>query len=221
MVPEKKILLIASRHGFLTQLFFRYVKMIMHFFTRYFTGTMISAALITGCFFISACENDLKKVDNITQKKTGVEEAREIVSYFSEGGRVKARLLSPLMRRFMVDSSYMEFPNTLHVDFYDDSIKIESTLDARYAKYMESQKKIFLKDSVMVISLQTGDTLKSRELWWDQNKEEFYTDKPAEYHQRNGNVLYHRNGLRAAQDLSWRETYGNSGRVNASEQGLQ
>jgi LPS export ABC transporter protein LptC len=207
MVPEKKILLTD--------------EMTMRFSTRFLKGSTILAALITGCFFISGCENDLKKVDSLLQKKTGVEEAKQIESYLSEAGKVKARLTSPLMRRYMVDSSFMEFPNSLHVDFYDDSIKIESTLDAMYAKYLESQKKIFLKDSVMVINLQTGDTLKSRELWWDQNKEEFYTDKPAELHQRNGNVLYHRNGLRAAQDLSWRETYGNSGRVNASEEGLQ
>ena len=193
----------------------------MHSSPRFLRGSIIFAALITGCFFISGCENDLKKVDNLLQKKTGVEEARQIESYLSEAGRVKARLLSPLMRRYMVDSSFMEFPNSLHVDFYDDSIKIESTLDAKYAKYLESQKKIFLKDSVMVINLQSGDTLKSRELWWDQNKEEFYTDKPAELRQRNGNILYHRNGLRAAQDLSWRETYGNSGRVTASEEGLK
>ncbi len=217
MVPEKKILLISSARRILNG----YDEIIMRFIAHYFNHPTLFAALITGCIFISGCENDLKKVDNLLQKKTGIEEAKDIESYFSEGGRVKARLLSPLMRRFMIDSAYMEFPNSLHVDFYNDSIQIESTLDARYAKYMESQKKIFMKDSVMVISLQTGDTLKSRELWWDQNLEVFYTDKPAEYHQRNGNILYHRNGLRAAQDLSWRETYGNSGRVNASEQGLQ
>ena len=193
----------------------------MRFSLLFLRSSIIFAALITGCIFISGCENDLKKVDNLLQKKTGVEEAKQIESYLSEAGRVKARLLSPLMRRYMVDSSYMEFPNSLHVDFYDDSIKIESTLDAKYAKYLESQKKIFLKDSVMVINLKTGDTLKSRELWWDQNKEEFYTDKPAEMHQRNGDILYHRNGLRAAQDLSWKETYGNSGRVTASEEGLK
>ena len=193
----------------------------MRYFIACLKGITIFAALITGCIFISGCENDLKKVDGLLQKKTGFEEAKEIESYLSEAGKVKARLLSPLMRRYMVDSSFMEFPNSLHVDFYDDSIRIESTLDAMYAKYMESQKKIFLKDSVMVINIQSGDTLKSRELWWDQNKEEFYTDKPAELHQRNGNVLYHRNGLRAAQDLSWRETYGNSGRVTASEEGLK
>ncbi len=176
--------------------------------------------LITACLLFAACENDLEKVDNLIVKKAAVEEATRIESYLSEAGRVKAKLTSPLMLRY-VDSSYMEFPKSLHVDFYDDSVRIESTLDALYAKYMQDQKKIFLKDSVMVVNLQTGDTLKSRELWWDQNKEEFFTDKPAELRQRNGNILYHRNGLRAAQDLSWRETYGNSGRVNASEEGLQ
>jgi lipopolysaccharide export system protein LptC len=211
MVPEKKILLMTAAGAF------------FRLWPRWHAAKLYRAtiAAISLAFLLTGCENDLKKVDSLLQKKTGVEEAKVIESYLSEGGKVKARLLSPLMRRYMVDSSYMEFPQSLHVDFYDDSIKIESTLDAKYAKYMESQKKIFLKDSVVVVNLQTGDTLKSRELWWDQNKEEFYTDKPAEYHQRNGNVLYHRNGLRAAQNLSWRETYGNSGRVNASEQGLQ
>ena len=131
----------------------------MRFSTRFFKGLTILAALITGCFFISGCENDLKKVDSLLQKKTGVEEAKEIESYLSEAGKVKARLTSPLMRRYMVDSSFMEFPNTLHVDFYNDSIKIESTLDAMYAKYLESQKKIFLKDSVMVINLQASSPL--------------------------------------------------------------
>ncbi len=188
----------------------------MHF--HRLTGWML---LFLCCGIITSCENDLKAVDDITQKKTGVEEARQIESYLSEGGRTKAKLTAPLMMRYMVDSSYMEFPQTLHVDFYNDSIKVESTLDAMYAKYIEYQKKIFLRDSVMVVNLQTGDTLKSRELWWDQVKEEFYTDKPAEVRQRNGNILFHRNGLRAAQDLSWRETYGNSGRVTASEDGLQ
>lgn len=220
MVPKEKILLRECGNYFNDAFTFCY-EMFMKLFTSYRSKLLIHAALITGCIFVSGCVNDLKKVDSLLQKKTGVEEAKQIESYLSEGGKVKARLTSPLMRRFMVDSSYMEFPKSLHVDFYNDSIIIESTLDARYAKYMESQKKIFMKDSVMVINLESGDTLKSKELWWDQNKEEFYTDKPAELHRRNGNILYHRYGLRAAQDLSWRETYGNSGHVNASEQGLQ
>jgi len=221
MVPEEKILLITGRKPLFRTAFFGDSPFIMQLPEHLKLISIKLAALLTGCFFVLGCENDLRKVDNLLKKKQGVERAKDIESYMSEGGKTKARLLAPTMNRYMGDSAYMEFPNSLHVDFFNDSIKVESTVDARYARYHELQKKIFLKDSVMVINLQTGDTLKSKELWWDQNKEEFYTDKPAEYHQRNGNILYHSHGLRAAQDLSWKETYGNKGRVNASEEGLQ
>lgn len=179
-----------------------------------------TAALFLCCCFVLSCENDIKEVNRLLEKKSSREEAVQIESYLSEAGKVKAKLTSPTMYRF-IDSGYMEFPKTLRVDFYDDSTRVESILTAIYAKYMETQRKVFLKDSVMVVNLNTGDTLKSKELWWDQNKEEFYTDKPAETHQRNGNILYYQNGLRAAQDLSWRETYGVKGKVNASEGGIQ
>ncbi len=47
-----------------------------------------------------------------------------------------------------------------------------------YARYREYERKVFLKDSVVVINILKGDTLKTDELWWDQDKEEFYTDRP-------------------------------------------
>jgi hypothetical protein len=140
MVPEEKILLMKAGSALVqpTKIGFIRRRAITRF--RYL------------CFFAfvlcASCENDLKKVDRLFEKKTGVEEARQIESYFSEAGRVKAKLTAPLMKRYMIDSSFMEFPQSLHVDFYDDSIKIESTLDALYAKYMESQRKIFLRSSL-------------------------------------------------------------------------
>lgn len=179
-----------------------------------------TAALYLCCCFVLSCENDIKEVNRLLEKKSAREEALKIESYLSEAGKVKAKLTSPIMYRYN-DSAYMEFPRSLKVDFYDDSTKVESVLTALYAKYMQNERKVFLKDSVMVVNLNSGDTLKSKELWWDQNKEEFYTDKPAAAHQRNGNILYYRNGLRAAQDLSWRETYGVKGKVNASEEGIR
>ena len=80
---------------------------------------------------------------------------------------------------------YVEFPKTLHVDFYNLDTVIESKLDARYGKYYEAQSKVFLKDSVRVINVK-GDTLYCEELWWDRNKigTEFYTDKPVKIRTR-------------------------------------
>lgn len=169
------------------------------------------AALLISCFFVCSCENDIRDVDALMKRQTGVEEALQVTSYLSQEGMMKARLKSPFMLRHQADSAYVEFPRTLHVDFYNDSLEIESILDAKYARYREYEDKVYLRDSVVVINLMKGDTLKTDELWWDQNTQEFYTDKAVEIRQRDKTV--YGTGLKAAQDFSWYDIFHISGVV--------
>lgn len=136
----------------------------------------IKAAMIIGCFFMCSCENDMATVQNLGQKKIGQSVAENVESYMSQNAIVKAKLTSPLMVTTETDTPVVEFPQTLHVDFYDDSIHIESRLFAKYGRYFQSQGKVFLRDSVIVFNIK-GDTLLTNELWWDRDKEIFYTDK--------------------------------------------
>jgi len=139
------------------------------------------AALITGCFFFIGCENPDDAIKKITAKRIGVEEAKEISINYSINGKTKARITAPVMLRYQDTLPYLEFPKTIHADFYNDtSLVIESWLDAKYGRYMETENKVFLKDSVRVINPNTGDTLYCNELYWDRSKtgKEFYTDKP-------------------------------------------
>jgi len=142
----------------------------------------LSAAFILGCIFLLSCENTEKEINDYTKKKLGVEEAVKVNVNYTLAGKTKAILLSPLMLRVQDTMPYVEFPKTLHVDFYNDSSKIESILDAKYAKYVESQSIILLRDSVRFIGLKTGDTLYCDELYWDRNRTpyQFYTDKPVQ-----------------------------------------
>src|SRR5687768_15220928 len=87
------------------------------------------AALTISCFFVVACENDVKKIDALLKDRSAVEEAFKIEAFFSQSGQVKAKLAAPYMMTVKADSPYYEFTRTLHVDFYTDSITIESTLD--------------------------------------------------------------------------------------------
>src|ERR1700752_2699934 len=105
----------------------------------------IFAALITGCIFLNACENDPKEVDLVNSKRLGVEEAKNVDINYTLGGHAKAKLLSPQMFRVQDTLPYVEFPKTLHVDFYNDSASVDSKLDALYGKYYESQSKVFLR----------------------------------------------------------------------------
>jgi len=159
--------------------------------------TFIFPAIII--FLFSACENDPKDIENWTKRADLREEAKNIESYLSQGGVLRAKLISPLMYRYQKDTIYTEFPNTLYVDFYDDSMRVESWLTSRYGKYMENLNKVYLRDSVTVINRE-GDTLRCPELWWDQNQQKFYTDKPARLDGKDKHITGNQ-GLEATQDL--------------------
>lgn len=153
------------------------------------------------CLLIIACENDVSKIPNYRKKQIGVEEGKNIESYYSENSKVKAKLTAPVMNRYQTDSPYYEFPKTLHVDFFNDSMKVESKLDALYGKYRQNESKVFLRDSVVVKNILKGDTLHCDELWWDQNTQKFYTDKPVRINTKD-KILFGK-GLEAAQNFTW------------------
>ena len=158
------------------------------------------AALLISCFFVVSCENDVKKIDALLKNRTGVEEAYTIEGYISQSGQVKAKLTAPYMVILQGDSPYVEYPRTLHVDFYSDSVTIESILDARYAKYYQYNGKVLLRDSVVVINKMNRDTLLTDELWWDRDKRDFTTDKPVQIHQKDKTIFG--KGLWGLQDFS-------------------
>ncbi len=160
--------------------------------------SILYSALLVLLFF-SSCENDPKEIENWTKKAELREEAKTIESYLSQSGVMKAKLVAPLMYRYQRDTVFTEFPNTLHVDFYDDSVRVESWLTAKYGIYYDNLNKVFLRDSVMVIN-KDGDTLRTPELWWDQNQQKFYTDKPSRIDGKDKHI-YCRDGIDAPQDM--------------------
>lgn len=169
---------------------------------------LLKATLIMGCFFIMSCENSLEDIAKITSKRIGVEEAIQVDIVYSLGDKTKARLSAPFMLRHDDAIPYVEFTKKLHADFYDDSLRIESKLDAHYGKYMETESKVFLRDSVVVFNTK-GDTLYCNELYWDRSKigREFYTDKPVRI--RTPSQIIDGDGLDAPQDFkSWHITNG-------------
>ncbi len=179
----------------------------------------LTALFITGCFFMLSCENDDKVLNDWTRRVVMREEARNVVSYMSQDGELRAKLTAPLMIRTSSDTISVEFPKSLHCDFYNDSTKkLETWLDCRYGIYYENLNKVYLRDSVVVITVK-GDTLRSPDLWWDQTKKMFYTDKYAIYHGPGKNI-YGGKGLEASQDLSRIMFKESTGDMKVSENGM-
>ena len=168
--------------------------------SKFLKHIALKAALIWGCFFVYACENNYEEVQNLGKKKINVEEGRNIESYLSQGGLVKAKLTAPIMLRYQLDTPKTVFPKSLKVVFYDDQTQVESNLSALYGEYIENEGRVFLKDSVVVFNV-TGDTLNCRELYWDQRQEVFYTDKNVIIKKPDQKI--YGSGLRADQNFKW------------------
>ena len=172
----------------------------------------IRGCMLAGIVFLAvACGDNGKQKKVAGPKKMIPEEVEGIESMLSEPAtdsthkltaKVKGKLTAPFMLRFpRADSPYAEFPRTLHVDFYNDSMKIESQLDAHYGKYLQNQDKVFLKDSVVVKNLEKKDTVHCRTLWWDQHTERFTTDDPVRIYTPD-KILYG-TGMEADQNFRW------------------
>ncbi|HEY1019403.1 MAG TPA: LPS export ABC transporter periplasmic protein LptC [Sediminibacterium sp.] len=162
-----------------------------------------TAAILSGCFFLWGCENDVNEVRELGRKKENIEEGKNISSYLSMDGKMRAHLTAPLMLRIQGDTGRRtEFPRSLHVDFYNDSTaQIESQLSALYGNYLENQNKVFLRDSVVAFNVK-GDTLFCKEMYWDQNLQKFYTDKEVTISQRYPKKRFSGVGMTCNQDLT-------------------
>lgn len=164
---------------------------------------IFKAVLVAGCFFLASCENDEAEVKGLFTRKLGVEEAKIITLTFTTGGKTKAILTSPLMLRVQDTLTYIEFPKTLEVNFYDEEGKVESTMTAMYGRYKESENIVFLKDSVKIVNTKR-ETLHTDELYWDRSRTgtEFYTDKPVRI--RTLTHIIDGVGMQASQDFKQR-----------------
>jgi len=165
-------------------------------------NTKLAVALISSCFFMLACENNVNEVQALSARIGGIDVGKDVSIFISTDGKMTAKLMAPLMRKYLLDSGRMvEFPNTIKVDFYKDSLHIESKLTANYANYKEEENKIFLKDNVIVFNV-LGDTLWCKEMIWDQVTNKFTTDKEVIVKQHNPIAKIYGKGFEANQDLS-------------------
>jgi hypothetical protein len=162
----------------------------------------IAVACLSSCIFLFACENNVNEVKALGARVGGIDVGKDVAIYLSTDGKITAKLMAPLMNKYLLDSGKMiEFPIQLNVDFYKDSLIIESKLFAKYAKYIESENKVFLRDDVVVYNI-LGDTLWCKEMYWDQNTNMFHTDKDVIVKQHNPIAKIYGKGFDANQNLT-------------------
>jgi LPS export ABC transporter protein LptC len=153
--------------------------------------------------FSSGCVNDLKKVEALNERGPGVEVAKQIKTYYyGANGNLKGVLTAPVLYRYVQDTPHMLLDSGLRVDFYNDSMQVQSVLTAKKGEYFENTNNISVRDSVKVVSMGGKRILRTQVLYWDPKKQQFYTNVPATMTTPTQTILAAR-GLIAPADLSW------------------
>ena len=161
-----------------------------------------AVTLTSSCFFMASCENNVNEVRALNSKQGGIDIGKDVAIYVSDNGKLSAKMMAPVMKKYLVDSGKMiEFPNTIKVDFYKDSNFVESKLTADYAHFIQEENKIFLRGNVLIYNTK-GDTLWCKEMYWDQNTNKFHTEKEVVVKQHSPISKIYGLGLVANQDLT-------------------
>ncbi|WP_255485069.1 LPS export ABC transporter periplasmic protein LptC [Mucilaginibacter sp. X5P1] len=150
--------------------------------------TICLPALIAG-MLLSACENDLKKVKEISQNQINmdVDTIHVVNIIFSDSARVKFTIDAPLLLQHTGKKQYNVMPKGVHINIYDKDLNQIGTLTADTGIQREDQNVIEFHKNVVARNAK-GETFKSDELIWDQNTKRMHSNKQVQITMTNGDI---------------------------------
>ena len=142
-------------------------------YNRFF---LLSSFLILSTLI--ACENNLKEVEKLSSKKVSipVDRSTGVEIVYSDSARVKAKLIAPELLHFKTSNPYYEMKKGVDIIFLDGDQKESSRVRADYAIRYTNEKKVELKRNVVATN-QKGETFRSDELIWNEEKKRFTSNK--------------------------------------------
>lgn len=139
----------------------------------------IPALFGVGMFF--SCENDLENVKRITASDDSPDQIiNNVHTLYSEDGEVRFEIIATRMETYSKPENKTLFKNGLQVNFFKSKDSIESTLTADYAELHEAKSYLLARNKVIFTNFEKKQTLKTEELFWDQQTKRIKTEKAFE-----------------------------------------
>lgn len=136
--------------------------------------SIVTGILVTMLF---SCSNSLETIEKIPQQDTNAfQTGKNVEIAFSDSGKLKAVLRTPLMKRYKNPQPYMLMPAGIVVNFYDSLQKRDSYMTADFAKRFEQDKKLELKYNVE-IHTKDSKSFYSDHLIWLEAQKRIYSDQ--------------------------------------------
>lgn len=136
-----------------------------------------AVALFLICSIVG-CGNDIEKVKMFEPQELPAGIIRQARIQQSENGRLQMLMWAPVIEQYDRPRSETVYPQGIFARFYDGYNKPTATLKARYAISYDGRDEMMVKDSVVIIDLQRGDTVYLHNLTWNRMEHRVYSDQP-------------------------------------------
>lgn len=172
-----------------------------HVFSAAVFSRLACAALLLAV--LSGCENDIAIVNLVGGVNNApTESGKDVEIIYSDSAKIKVKVFAPQFDNYNAQNPRQELPKGVKVEFYGDSLKVRTKLTANYGIRYEQEKRVEVKNDVIVVN-EKGEELHTEHLIWDEASKEIHTDKYVRI--LTGGDVLEGNGLRASQDFSWYE----------------
>jgi LPS export ABC transporter protein LptC len=150
--------------------------------------TYFLLAAFIGLLF--SCESNFKEVQRInTVTFSPAGETENINLKYTDSGKVKAILVSPLMKDYSnLEHGFNEFPKGVHVTLFDGPEQKSYVVSDYAIQYSDPDNIIDLQGNVKITS-NDGKVLETPQLYYDQKNEWFYTEKNFKFTDEKGSYM--------------------------------
>jgi LPS export ABC transporter protein LptC len=159
-----------------------------------------------GCAFsvlllvLTSCSNDPQEIKKLTRKDTLPQQtATNVTLLYSDSARLKIKLTAPQIDEYAGSNPYTEMKKGVKVEFYDDSMKVSSSITSRYAIRRERDHTMEARNNVVVTNIK-GERLETEQLIWDETRRIIYTKQAVKVTQAD--QIIHSEGLEADESFT-------------------
>ena len=152
-------------------------------------SSRIYLIIICLTFPLFSCVNDMETVNKFIDTEMEPDFMGENVeTLYSDSARLLMRLTAPVFKQYTSASEQRrEFPEGLHVWFYEKTGELKAELTANWAKE-DLATEIWEARSNVVITSAEGEVLETEQFFWDPGKGIVYSEKFTKATKKDGSI---------------------------------
>ena len=164
-------------------------------------------------FFFFSCSTN-NPLRNVEEYKGPIIEIKDLNTLYSDSAQAKFKLKSEIYQVFA--SGEEKYPKGLYMDIFStDNDTVTASFKANYVIKYEKENYFLATGNVVLFNYNTGDELRTEELFWYPNEEKFTSEKFVTI--KTGNELHTGEGMVSNQDFSNYEILKPSGIIEVDE----